>query len=164
MEVLEPVKYTIDKAKVFQLDKGKLTPKQNGSQTSITPSKLRAIPPMVRPEKLPGRIVRDHMNPDEIKLMAGFLMGYQKGEVGWDAYRLKIPDALLLKFGAMRDECWRNGFIDPVGVIRSDGAYIILWSQVLSGTPGGKCTFCTNKPCQGREDEKGRFVMCGGKN
>jgi hypothetical protein len=115
---------------------------------------------MVRPEKLPGLIVRNHLNPDEVKLMAGFLMGYQKGDVGWDAYRLKVPDALLLKFGAMTEECRRNGFINPIGTIKNDGAYTLLWSQVLSANHGDQCTFCTNIPCRIAEDEKGRPVVC----
>ena len=92
--------------------------------------------------------------------MAGFLIGYQKGDIGWDSYRLKVPDALLVKFEAMTKECWRNGFINPTGSIKNDGTYVILWSQVLSSKHGDKCAFCTNKPCHGTEDEKGQFVRC----
>lgn len=121
---------------------------------------LRKMPPLIIPERLPGRIVREHMNPDELKLISGFLMSYQRGEVGWDSFRLKVPSELLAKFEMMILECRKNGFINPVAFISPEGQYKITWSQILSAIPGDKCTMCINKPCAGRDDSKGNFHRC----
>jgi len=100
------------------------------------------------------------MNPDELKLIAGFLMSYQRGEVGWDSYRLKVPSELLAKFEKMILECRKNGFVNPVAFISPEGQYKITWLQILSANPGDKCTMCINKPCAGKDDVKGAFRRC----
>jgi hypothetical protein len=156
---MEAVAYTLDKGKMFQPpDKWKSTQKQNDSRKNTTG--LRKIPPLVTPERLPGRIVREYMPPEDLKVMSGFLESYQRGEVGWDAFRTKIPSELLAKFEAVVLDCRKNGFINPVAVIMPDGRHQIVWSQILSHNRGDQCTMCRNKPCSEREDANGNFKRC----
>jgi hypothetical protein len=100
------------------------------------------------------------MPPEDLKVMSGFLESYQRGEVGWDAFRTKIPSELLAKFEAVVLDCRKNGFINPVAVIMPDGRHQIVWSQILSHNRGDQCTMCRNKPCSEREDANGNFKRC----
>lgn len=109
---------------------------------------------------MPSRIVADHFNQEELELMSKYLATYQKGEVGWDVFRLKIPTELLKKLEAVLVECRSNGFINPIVSIGERGDYRLLWSQILSDNPGDKCSSCTRKPCIEREDAKGQFIPC----
>lgn len=113
----------------------------------------------MKPEKFPEHIMRSHLTADEIKAISGFLIQFQKTDIGWDAFRTKIPAELLSKYGAMVVECRRNGFVMPTAVIMPNGVYKILWSQILSSNPGNKCTMCVNEQCAGYE-VKGNFKRC----
>lgn len=115
---------------------------------------------MVTPERMPGKILRERMTTDDQKVMAGFLSSYQRGDIGWDAFRTKIPSELLARFEAASMECRKNGFINPVAIITPDGRYQITWSQILSHNRGDKCTMCVNKPCVGRDNDRGNFTRC----
>ena len=111
------------------------TQKQIGYRVNGTTSRLRRHPPFIRPERMPSRIVADHFNQEELELMSKYLATYQKGEVGWDVFRLKIPTELLKKLEAVLVECRSNGFINPIVSIGERGDYRLLWSQILSRQP-----------------------------
>ena len=78
------------------------------------------------------------------------LKTYQKGKdyVGWDNFRQKIPEDILLIWAEILRECRRNGYIAPWAYEDS-----IKWMQVISinNVQGDLCGLC-ERNCERRDD------------
>lgn len=105
-------------------------------------------PPYVKPSKLTGYIVQEHLDSKELKIWKDALSVKQKGE-DWGKIREKLPEYILEKIGKVMKSARANGFVNPH--LKGDE---LKWKQMI-GTEYGlkiscKCDLCEDSFSSGR--------------
>ena len=151
MAEMERASFRLDRTTVHSVNVKPTPPPTQSTGNTMLVKKRKS--PLVVATRSPESIIEAYLGEDK-GLFIKHLSSYQKSGVGWDEYRKKIPDTLLIQWVKAFEMCRKQGYLSPT----TEGE-ILYWKQIVgSDKYADPCSVCPNAmhngTCNGGEIER----------